>query len=263
MKLNKNARFVVALGLIAFSSILLNWINFGNSSNLFDQILFVVLYLPLEYYPIIVFFPIFLIGTVIGEGIFTVSKEQEKIRAFIKQWFVIGVAFVGMGLIFGLQLETSTPYNGRDLMALLGTNPALHITEYPLLLDLDSYAWVLFAVGEQIILIISFLCYLDLNAARNKKYSLAKKNLFYLFGAYSLTIFLGHYLLFLIPIRMDAEFLWLSDLLLVSIVYIWILLLDRAGKGKYSLEYIMGIAGEMLYHKLARVGKTKDKRPPT
>ncbi len=262
IKLKKNYRFLTALGLIAISSIVLNLIDFGYSDNLFHKVLFVLFYIPLSSYPFIVYFPFFLIGTIIGEDLYKGFKDPIKARILVKQWFFIGSCLVGLGVLLGLQLETITPYNGRDIFFFLHANPAVLLTEYPIVLDPNSYAWCLAACGINIILLMSLVCFLDLNAGRHEKTRIANKNLFFLFGKYSLTIYLGHYLAFLLPLLLDVYLIWVAAFLLVFIVYLLILKLDKRGKGKYSLEFVIGIIGEVLYRKLAHHGKGKDKRLP-
>jgi len=260
-KVKKLPRLLIALALIAFGSLLLNWIDFGNHANPLASFLFVLLYQPLDYYPLIVFFPFFLIGSVLGEDLSNVALNQVKPTELVKQWFIIGLSLSISGLLLGLQLETQTPYNGRPLIDLIRTNPTLQITAFPLFLDLNSYAWSFFFCGFTIMLFISFFHALDANPFKKVNANSVTRNILNLYGRYSLTIYLGHYLVFLIPFQFDASIIWLPDLGLVLLVYYVILQLDKVGKGKISIEYVIGIGGEWIFSKLKTIGITK--RVPT
>ncbi len=255
------ARSVIAIGLIALGALLLNWINFGNSSDPLSSFLFVLLYKPLGYYPIMIFFPFFLIGSVVGEELNKVTVREVKPAELAKKWFVFGLAFLITGITLGVRLDTQTPYNGRVILDLLHTNPAIQATVYPVLFDLNSYAWSFYFCGINIIMFLVLLYVLDLKPQKNINPISVKRNILNVYGRYSLTIYISHYLFFAIPFQFDASILWLPDLLLILIIYLIFLLLDKVGKGKISLEYMLGILGEMFYSKLHRIGKPK--RAPT
>ncbi|OLS15210.1 MAG: hypothetical protein RBG13Loki_1176 [Promethearchaeota archaeon CR_4] len=265
-KVKKVPRLLIALGVIAFGSLLLNWINFGKPLNppdpLLDSLntfLFVLLYQPLAYYPILVFFPFFLIGSVLGEDFGKVTINQVKPAELVKQWLIIGLCLLAAGLLLGLQLEprfplvSQTPYNGRQLIEIIRRNPVLQITAYPLLLDLNSYAWSLFFSGLDILLFLSFFRTLDVNPNKDINQYSVKRNFLNLYGRYSLTIYLGHYALFLLPFELDASILWLVDIGVVLLIYYVILQLDKIGNGKISIEFVIGVFGEWIYKKIKRI----------
>ncbi|HMF34515.1 MAG TPA: heparan-alpha-glucosaminide N-acetyltransferase domain-containing protein [Candidatus Lokiarchaeia archaeon] len=252
-RVKKFERLVIAVGLFAVGSLLLNWINFGQSDDLPATIFFVLLYNPLPYYPIMIFFPIFLIGTALGEDFNKVSQNPTTFGEVSKQWVVIGSYLLFTGFILGFPLETQTPYNGRDLLSMLHTNPSIQITTYPLFLDLNSYAWCLFFSGVIILLAISLFYYLDLkNAGKSTTPAPRPKGILDLYGRYSLTIYLGHYAAFLIPPQWDASGIWLPTLALLLGIWLIIWILDKKGKGKYSLEFLLSFTGESLYRKLKK-----------
>ncbi len=257
MKLGKKARLLIALVLIAFGSVLLNLIDFRNPATPLASFLLVLLYEPLEYYPLMIFFPFFLIGSVLGEDLSMVTSNQVKPVKFAKRWMLFSLCLLVTGLLLGLQLELQTPYNGRPLIDMIRTNPALQVTSFPLLLDLNSYAWSLFFCGSNILVFLSFLYILDMNPSKKLNPDSVKRNLLNLYGRYSLTIYLCHYLAFIIPFHFDASILWLPDILLVVVIYYLILQLDRLGKGKISLEYVIGIGGDWFYRKFNAIGKTR------
>ncbi|HMF34516.1 MAG TPA: heparan-alpha-glucosaminide N-acetyltransferase domain-containing protein [Candidatus Lokiarchaeia archaeon] len=252
IRVKKYTRFAIGLGLVAFGSLLLNLINFGHTNNLAAQFLFLILYKPLEYYPILIYFPIFLFGTVLGEDFNKMAQNPATVAQLGKNWFLYGAWSLFTGILLGLQKETVTPYNGRDFLSMLNTNPSFHITTYPLLFDINSYAWCFFYCGLIVVLSITLFYYLDLkNMGKNAPIP-GQKGILDLYGRYSLTIFLGHYMAFLIPPLWDASGIWLPTLALVLVVWLAIWVLDKKGKGKYSLEFMLSIMGDYFYQNLKK-----------
>ncbi len=255
-RINKIGRMVSALGFIALGSILLNLIGFNHPTGNLETIIFNLFFNPLDAYPLLVYLPIFIIGSVFGEAINEMSRNQVESRTFIKRWLLIGCLFVISGIALGCQFESDTFYMGRPGMYWLHTSPALlNVTTYPLLFDLNSYAWCLFYSGIHMILLMSLLYYMDMNPLRKTYSAPARKSLFYLFGTYSLTIYLGHLLAFIIPLDLNYIMIWIPVTGLIVLIYLVIWQLDKVGKGKFSLEYVLGIMGVLLNKQLKKKSK--------
>lgn len=180
-------------------------------------ILFHILYHGIHQVPLLVFFPFFLFGTVIGEVIFDsylldrtgISKKKSFLYYFLAPSLVIGILLITSGVLF----------------------------KYPNFLLRESVSWVFYSLGINMV-IISIL--LSIDAFEVVKTKRSFKLLFY-FSYYSLTIFLAHNILhFLFLNQLDIINLWFvvvgSFLLLIIILRT----VYKLWNGKASIKVLIG-----------------------
>ncbi|MHA2390998.1 MAG: heparan-alpha-glucosaminide N-acetyltransferase domain-containing protein [Promethearchaeota archaeon] len=147
-------------------------------------VIFHIFYHGLHQVPILVFFPFFLFGTVIGDVLFDVFhsefnlKDERKLfrYKYLILTMIIGIFLVILGVIFN----------------------------FPRFLLRESVSWVIYSLGVNIIIISILISFELFEIIKAKK---SYKLLFY-FSYYSLTIFLSHNLL---------HFLFLNQLTIVDI----------------------------------------------
>lgn len=148
-------------------------------------VLFHVFYSGIHLVPLLVFFPFFLFGTVIGDALFETfhsdPSRKNKRKSFGYSYLLPSVV-IGMFLIlFGV------------------------LYEFPRYLLRESLSWVIYSLGINIVLISLLLSVEIFEIIKTKK----SYKLFFYFSYYSLTIFLTHNIL---------HFLFLNQL---NIIDIW------------------------------------------
>ncbi|MHA1985269.1 MAG: heparan-alpha-glucosaminide N-acetyltransferase domain-containing protein [Promethearchaeota archaeon] len=197
-------------------------------------VLFYVFYSGIHLVPLIVFFPFFLFGTVIGDILFETFQsdrsKQKKRKSFSYNYFIPTVVIGTFLIIFGV------------------------LYEYPKYLLRESFSWVIYSLGINIVLISLLLLVEVFEIIKTKK----SYKLFFYFSYYSLTIFLTHNVL---------HFLFLNQLNLIDIwffaagVFILMTLLLRSAyklwQGHVSLKVLLGRMSYSLIIKLEERSKRK------
>ena len=168
LKTPKFFRILIGLTiLIAHLFIVSLLIPYEGDSNIYG-LLFHILYNDIHQDPILIFFPFFLFGTVIGDMIFDTlllnnNKKNIKNRFFAPS-MIIGILLITIGVLYS----------------------------FPDFLIRESLSWIIYSLGINV-LFISILIYIE-------KYEIIEttksyKFLFY-YSYYSLTIYLAHNLLY-------------------------------------------------------------------
>ncbi|MFW9939872.1 MAG: acyltransferase family protein [Candidatus Thorarchaeota archaeon] len=183
LKTSKFFRISIAVTIIIIHFFIVSWLlPYKGNSNILG-VLFHILYNDIHQDPILIFFPFFLVGTVIGDIIYEVINldNNENQNLTFKKKFLIPTSIIGICLIIsGIFLD------------------------YPQFLRRESLSWIIYSIGIDITL-LSVLISIE-------KYNLIKTNKSYKFifyySYYSLTIYLAHNLLY---------YLFLGQLNLISI----------------------------------------------
>ncbi|MFX0163969.1 MAG: acyltransferase family protein [Promethearchaeota archaeon] len=183
LKTSKLIRIAIAITIIVLHLFIVSWLlPFQGKANIFGLI-FHILYNDIDQDPILIFFPFFLIGTVIGDIIYDViilSTEEKEITNF-KRKFLIPMLLIGFPLIIsGIFLNI------------------------PRFLIRESLSWIIYSLGIDITLLCILISIEKFKILETKK---SYKFIFY-YSYYSLTIYLAHNLLY---------FLLLHQLNLISI----------------------------------------------
>jgi len=180
LKMSKTFRIIIGVILLFASQyILALLLPYQGQNNLYG-VLFYLLFNPLETYIFLPFLSVFLIGTVVGDIIFDISKienENEKRiaikKSFIYPFFILGIIL----MMFGILL-----HNYR----------ILPISPMAFSLRIASMPLMIYAMGINFIA-ISVLFYIEefLVIKIKKKY-----RFFYFYSYYSFTIYIYHYIIY-------------------------------------------------------------------
>lgn len=183
LKTSKLFRISIAIIIIILHFFIVSWLlPFQGDSNIFG-LLFHMLYNIIHQDPILIFFPFFLIGTVIGDIIYEVINlnPDENQNIHFKKKFLIPMLIIGFFLIIsGIFLNN------------------------PQFLRRRSLPWIIYSIGIDIILLSILISIEKFNIIKTKK----SYKFFFYYSYYSLTIYLAHNLLY---------FLFLHQLNLISI----------------------------------------------
>jgi len=201
LKTHKLFRIFIVIATLIIHFNLYSWLlPFQGKSNMFG-LLFHILYNGVHQDPILIFFPFFILGTVIGdlisETIYT-NKEDHQYTSFKKQ-FLIPV------IIFGI------------IMIISGV-----LINNPQFLRRKSLSWIIYSMG---IVLILFSIFLTIEIFSRFKTQKSYKLLFY-YSYYSLTIYLSHNVLY---------FLFLDPLIKLDFISIWIF----SGIAFFSIGFIL------------------------
>ena len=183
LKTSKLFRIFIAITILVIHFVIISWLlPFQGESNIFG-LLFHLLYNNIHQDPILIFFPFFIIGTVIGDLIHEtiyINKEDHKNSDFIKR-LLIPLIIIGIFMIMsGVFIK------------------------FPQFLIRKSLSWVVYSIGIDLFLLSIFLSIEKFIIFRTKR---SYKFIFY-YSYYSFTIYLAHNLLY---------FLFLNKLNLISI----------------------------------------------
>ncbi|MBD3353338.1 MAG: DUF1624 domain-containing protein, partial [Candidatus Lokiarchaeota archaeon] len=249
MKLGRIGRIVLAVVIIIITPILINILELTREGNSISQVVYWILFNPVEADSFMFFFPAFLVGSVIGQEIHQITKVEDKEEPLkninknplnsLKILLLIGCLFVISGILGGLGAVGAD--NKWSWVIEFQTHPDWNITETPMFLVRNTYAWILYSIGIEIVLSIVVFYIIDYKIKREKRSE------FELFGRYSFTIYISHYLCYLIPLELDHITTTIAFFIFMGVLWIMIHLIDIKSNGKYSLEFLMGIGANELY----------------
>ncbi len=183
LKIHKYFRIFIAFAILFVHFIIVSWLlPFQGESNIIGLI-FHILYNIIHQDPILIFFPFFIIGTVIGDLIHETSSmnKEENNNSVFKKRLLIPTTLIGIFMIMSGVL-----------------------IQFPQFLIRESLSWVVYSIGIDLFLLSILLTIEKFNILRTKR---SYKLIFY-YSYYSLTIYLAHNLLY---------FLFLNKLDLISI----------------------------------------------
>ncbi|MFX1278333.1 MAG: acyltransferase family protein [Promethearchaeota archaeon] len=166
LKTLKWIRITIAILVIALNLFLVpTLVPFQGQSNFFG-LLFHVFYNGLNQDPILIFFPFFLIGTVIGDIIYEKINEptSQKLKVTLFYLLIIGFLLILSGVLLF----------------------------FPEFLKRESLSWIIYSFGIEIVL-LSILLQIERMGIMTTKRSY---KFFFYYSYYSLTIYLSHNLLY-------------------------------------------------------------------
>lgn len=265
---SKYFRFLIAIIWIFLTGFIISWMLPIYEIDSFARIVFLIFFKPLHGDGILIFFPFFIFGTLIGEFIQNITSK-DNISASNKEstknnlnslgkWFLIGLGMFIFGFIIGLKpAGAERDYYG--LIKWLNTHPNIDISTLPFFIMPNSYAWVFFFAGWQIMFAIVSFFIIDLKGHFPKP-----SNIFNIFGRYSLSIYFGHYLLLYIPFFINTNFslnyidIWFYFFGFEVIIWWIFYILDKKQYNNISLEYAILISSRKLNSYLNLNNKSKD-----
>ena len=234
IKIPKRTRFLFLIILIISTPVLLNWLQMTKDLNNIANIIYFILFNQINANSILIFLPFFLIGTIFGQEIFDLS--EDSINNKLKKWLLLGFIMLLSGLIIGSLQYVDTEL-GTYYIQKLNRNPKWNIQKLPLFLIRGSYAWCIYSIGWEILILV-FVFYIVEDKRKNEELE-EKSNMLTLFGKYSLSIYLCHYLFLMIQLELSPVFIWLPIVLLILIVWLAVYILNRCEEGTYSIEYLI------------------------
>ncbi|MFW9818468.1 MAG: heparan-alpha-glucosaminide N-acetyltransferase domain-containing protein [Candidatus Thorarchaeota archaeon] len=194
---SKIVRVSAGFFIIVANQAILNFLSaFQGEFNIFG-ILYHMLYNNIYQDPILTFFPFFLLGTVFGDMLFDSYLNNSSInkKVVLKRRLLIPAILVGISLI------------------LIGI-----LIKFPEFLTRQRFSWIIYSLGIETLLLSILLLFEKFIMIDIKK---SYKLLFY-YSYYSLTVYLGHYLLyFLFLSRLNPYNIWffiLATFILIGIL---------------------------------------------
>ena len=252
----KYYRFVIAFIWIFLTEIIISWMLPSYQVESFQKIVFLVFFKPLHGDGILIFFPFFIFGTLIGEFIqnftskdkISVNKKNlpKKNSRTLEKWFLIGLGMFIFGLIIGLK-PAGAERDYYRLIEWINTHPNIDISTLPFFIMPNSYAWVFYCAGWQIMFAIVSFFIIDLQGHYPKP-----SNIFNIFGKYSLSIYFGHYLLLYIPFFINPNFslnhinIWFYLFGFEAIIWLIFYFLDKIQDNNFSLEFVIAVLSRKL-----------------
>ncbi|MFX1480377.1 MAG: heparan-alpha-glucosaminide N-acetyltransferase domain-containing protein [Promethearchaeota archaeon] len=197
LKSHKLFRIIIATLIIIFQQFVIILLRpYQGDSNLLGA-LFHLLYNPKDQDPILVFFPFFLIGTIIGDIIYKTIYERNDdihnikiIKKHIFNVLKIGMFLIALGVLlsFAKFLAGFEKFLTRKKLLFSLTD----INFYGSYLDRQTLSWIIYSLGIDLVLLsILLLCEFSERFKVKKSY----KFIFY-YSYYSLTIYLAHNIFF-------------------------------------------------------------------
>jgi hypothetical protein len=226
LKTSKLFRIIIGIIIVILNQVVIFFLlPFKGDFDLFG-VLFHFLYNRINQDPILIFFPFFLFGTVVGDIIFdTVNERDENVKRkiFWKNLFipsiVIGFTFIILGILI----------------------------KFPNFLIRESFSWIIYALGIELIL-LSILLYFEIfEVIKTKK---SYKLLFY-YSYYSLTIYLGHNLLyFMFYNQLNACNIWIFAAAAFIIIGIILRAIYNIWESKASIKVQVGRLSSVLTERI-------------
>ena len=254
--ISKYIRFIIVIIWIFLTEIVIAWMLPIYKVESFARIVFLIFFNPIHGDGILIFFPFFIFGTFIGEFIQIFTSEDKisvnnedltkKKARTLEKWLLIGLGMFIFGLIIGLK-PAGAERDYYELIKWINTHPNIDISSLPFFIMPNSYAWVLFCAGWQIMFAIISFYIIDLKGHFPKS-----SNIFNIFGKYSLSIYFGHYLLLYFPFFVDPNFslnhinIWFYFIGFEAIIWLVFYLLDKKQHFKISLEFLIAVFSRKL-----------------
>jgi len=185
LKTSKQFRFIFSLCILIGNQLILEILSPYEGQGNFFGISYHFLFNPLSQYPLLYYFPILLIGTIVGDILFEINlinNENEKCLNFKRKFISLLTPFGIILILFGF------------------------IYRFPDFFVFSSYSAIIYGFGEVVCIFSIFMVIEEYKLLKTKK---SYRYLFY-FSYYSFTIYLSHNLLY---------FLFLKQL---NVVNIWI-----------------------------------------
>ena len=205
-----------------------------------NGILYHIFYNGIGQVPFIVFFPFFLFGTVIGDTLFDVY-QMDPSEAGLRKTF--GYKYLGPTIGIGI------------ILIIFGV-----FFEYPNFLKRESFSWVFYSLGIDVVFISILLFIETFDVLKTKK----SYKLFFYYSYYSLTIFLAHNILhFLFLEQLDAMSIWLFTVGTFIFMTIILRIIYKKWRELASLKIQIGKLGSGITKKIEERSNKKFKEITT
>ncbi|MHA1674819.1 MAG: heparan-alpha-glucosaminide N-acetyltransferase domain-containing protein [Promethearchaeota archaeon] len=196
----------------------------GSGSDL-RAFLYYFLYNPLHADGLLFFLPFFILGSVAGELIWKNKAEflpNAKISPKGTKLMCTGIIMGVLLMIAGIGLGWNpVPYDyGWYLLQQLNTHPSIQWVGIPLFLVANSAPWTLYSLGFELLFLIFIFRCVDIKKSSRLKPA-TRLFIVELFGRFSLTIYLGHYLILFLPWfrwRFTETTIWIPFFLFMGVI---------------------------------------------
>lgn len=172
-RLSKTHRLLLAVLVWIANYFLLTYLTLYQGQFNINGILYYILYYNVEQDPLLSYFPYFLVGTIIGEILYEIMNKdnQDERRSALKNKVLLPSL-----IISGVLITLSFFYG------------------YPQTMSIMSFSWIAFTIGMNLIVLVILLVYEEYEFIKTKK----SYRVLYYFSYYSLTIYLGHNLFYIL-----------------------------------------------------------------
>ena len=216
LKTSKQFRILIGIFVLILNQVVYALlIPYEGEYNLFG-VIFHFLYFDKHQDPILVFFPFFLFGTIIGEVLYDVyyKEENENRKISFKRKFLIpGILIGNLLIMFGI------------------------LFQFPEFLFRESISWIIYSLGIELLILSTFLYFEIYGIIKPKK---SYRLLFY-YSYYSLTIYLAHNLLyFLLLNKLNVFNIWIFAAATFLIIGFILRAMYKTVKDKLSLKVQIG-----------------------
>ena len=204
----------------------------------FYGVLFHILFNPLDLYPIIPFYTMFIMGTVVGDILYGINPIEEKKKRnhafkykFIYPIFILGLALTIFAILF----------------------------QFPSFFTYYKFSAIVYALGIILIIVSLVIGVEEFELIKFKK----NYDFFYYYSYYSFTVFLGHNILyFLFYQKLNAINIWFAISITLLLFTLFIRLIYKKLGPKASLKAGIGILSLIITLKLEhrkniKLGKLK------
>lgn len=214
------------------------------------------------------FFGFLFIGSALGDWLKDWRSQQSALengpnKIFPRNLSIVGLILIGFGVLGGSQISTS------GIAFNFFTNPNIYINlllqGLPIFLIRGSGAWSFYCLGFELLIFAGFLR-LDIyrisrqisrqilfssNGGTKKVYENSTKGLI-LFGQYSLTVYVTHYLIyFIFPNILSVPIYFIAFAFVFLVIYCGMWLWANQGKGYGTIEWTIQYSIQVVFNKMA------------
>ncbi len=237
LKLNPLIRIIIGLFFFSFADFFLSLFSSSEEYSIIYYLLFNGTRLD---YPF-PFFGFFFIGSALGQWIgnidFSNTSKDKSYFSFIRYLVIFGLALIIFGILIGQEVVFLQDSFARGYTNYLNTNPLFNFKGLYRFVLRSSTPWGFYCEGFQLIILAGFL---EINRKNFSKKMNKKSMGFVLLGQNSLTIYIIHYISYLIylpPLTIPLYFI-VGPLITIA-VYLVFWIWANKGKGKGTVEWLM------------------------
>jgi hypothetical protein len=236
LKISKKSRILIGFFFWLISQFLFIILApFQNQENL-QGVLYHILYNDITQDPLILFFPFFLFGTVVGDIINDLNNNRniETKRKEIMEKIIVPIGIVSLSLI------------------LIGI-----FFNFPDFLIRSSFSWLIYTLGIDLMILFILITLEEYNVFKTKK----SYRVFFYFSYYSFTVYLGHnFLYFLFYRSLDVIQIWIASILTFFTFSVILRQIYKMWGWKASLKSALGKLSFKIARKIEeKINKMKKK----
>ncbi len=215
-RVSKNIRIIIGSSIWLIGQLIYYILNpFKLQENL-QGILYHIFYNDFSQDPLVLFFPFFLFGTIVGDVIHEIkdNKNIETKRKEIKEKLLIPMGVISI------------------ILVIIGV-----LFKFPNFLIRSSFSWLLYSLGIILMVLLILIILEEYNVFETKKHY----RLFFYFSYYSFTVYLGHnFLYFIFFENLNLIHIWIASFLTFIIFSVILRQIYKKWGWKASLKVVLG-----------------------